>query len=260
MESGPTPGFFGKVPVVGDFVSRRLPRDFLDPWDEWLQGAIAGSRQQLGESWLDAYLTSPIWRFALSAGVAGPLPSSGIMMPSVDKAGRYFPLTLATILPAGVNLFRIAGNSQDWFESAESVALSVLEEETSDIESLDAGIDALGPLVIDETAEKVDPAPARAEHNSTAWHLCMQSVAGVIDILPELVQQLAESHFGNYSIWWSAGSEQIEPSMLVCEGLPHVEGYSAMLGGGWPEYGWYELAAAIAPADRQPETALDTCS
>ena len=62
-------GFFGKVPTHGDFISRRLPRSFLDPWDHWLQGAIATSRQQLGEGWLEVYLVSPLWRFCLSPGV-----------------------------------------------------------------------------------------------------------------------------------------------------------------------------------------------
>jgi len=40
-------GFFGKLPSRGDFVSRYLPKSFLEPWDNWLQTAIAQSRQQL---------------------------------------------------------------------------------------------------------------------------------------------------------------------------------------------------------------------
>ena len=30
------PGFFGKLPAAGDFVSRRLPRDFVRFWDRWV--------------------------------------------------------------------------------------------------------------------------------------------------------------------------------------------------------------------------------
>ena len=40
-------------------------------------------------------MMAPIWRFALAPGVAGPLPMLGVMMPSVDRVGRQFPLTLA---------------------------------------------------------------------------------------------------------------------------------------------------------------------
>src|SRR5690606_36950533 len=30
------PGFYGKLPSRGDFVSRRLPADFIGQWDAWL--------------------------------------------------------------------------------------------------------------------------------------------------------------------------------------------------------------------------------
>ena len=42
-------GYYGKVPTNGDFVLRRLPRSFVDPWDAWLQRAMAISREQLAE-------------------------------------------------------------------------------------------------------------------------------------------------------------------------------------------------------------------
>ncbi|MCK5122292.1 MAG: DUF2094 domain-containing protein, partial [Methylococcales bacterium] len=28
-------GFYGKLPSVGDFVSRRLSQDFISSWDVW---------------------------------------------------------------------------------------------------------------------------------------------------------------------------------------------------------------------------------
>ncbi len=91
-------GFYGKLPVVGDFVSRRLPNEFIKPWDGWLQSAIAASREELGDEWLNSYLTSPIWRFLLSPGVCGNKAVAGIMMPSVDRVGRYYPLNRCGIV------------------------------------------------------------------------------------------------------------------------------------------------------------------
>jgi type VI secretion system protein ImpM len=252
---GVSPGFFGKSPAVGDFVSRRLPRNFLDPWDQWLQGAIASSQEQLGDSWLDNYLTSPIWRFALSAGVAGPLPYNGIMMPSVDRAGRYFPFTLASLLPVNTNLFQVARDSHAWYEAAEAVAISILEEEPPDIESLDSQVEALG-LLIPVGADETDGKPADSgEAGIKPWHVPMQSVTGLLDTLPVMMQWLTEKRFGAYSLWWSAGSEHITPAMLVCEGLPPVKGYAAMLGGGWEEYGWDDLPAVISAAEHESEAA-----
>jgi type VI secretion system protein ImpM len=44
------------------------------------------------------YLTFPVWRFLLPVGVLGSTAWTGVLMPSVDRVGRYFPLTLATPL------------------------------------------------------------------------------------------------------------------------------------------------------------------
>ena len=57
-------GFYGKLPSHGDFLRRRLSDAFVGGWDAWLQDCLAGSREALGDRWLDVYLTSPAWRFA----------------------------------------------------------------------------------------------------------------------------------------------------------------------------------------------------
>src|SRR5438105_12091900 len=95
------PGWYGKIPSLGDFASRRLPQPFISAWDAWLQHAMAASRADLGQRWLDVYLLSPIWRFALFPDVVGQMGWAGLLMPSVDKVGRHFPLTLAAPLGAG---------------------------------------------------------------------------------------------------------------------------------------------------------------
>ena len=93
-------GFYGKLPARGDFVRAGLPRDFTDPWDDWLQSVIAGSRSLMGEAWLPAFLEAPVWRFTLPPGMCGAQAALGLMLPSVDRAGRYFPLTFAALQPA----------------------------------------------------------------------------------------------------------------------------------------------------------------
>jgi type VI secretion system ImpM family protein len=88
-------GWFGKIPAVGDFVGRRLPEAFRGPWDRWLQDAMALGDQRLGSSWTELYMTFPIWRFLVPRGVLGPQGWTGILLPSVDRVGRRFPLTIA---------------------------------------------------------------------------------------------------------------------------------------------------------------------
>ena len=97
-------GCFGKVPARGDFLLRGLPRAFADPWHDWLLDGLQASRAALADVWLDRYLNAPIWRFALEAGVCGPQAAAGVMMSSVDKAGRHFPLTLVALLAPGLSV------------------------------------------------------------------------------------------------------------------------------------------------------------
>ncbi len=150
-------GFFGKVPTHRDFLSRRLPRSFLAPWDHWLQEAIATSRVQLGEAWLQAYLVNPLWRFCLSPGLCGPELWAGIVMPSVDRVGRYFPLSIVASLPRGAALFGIPVRAQAWFDEAEAVILSALEDDAFEVDQFDEGVRQLASRM-----PMLDAAPARS--------------------------------------------------------------------------------------------------
>jgi type VI secretion system protein ImpM len=74
------PGFYGKLPAAGDFVSRRLPPDFVRFWDRWTARHLV---PRLASTPLLFLLATP------------PGPMLGIALASHDRAGRRFPLTLA---------------------------------------------------------------------------------------------------------------------------------------------------------------------
>jgi len=123
-------GVFGKIPALGDFLRANLPVDFVSAWDNWLQSTLLAAHSSLGERWDECYLTAPIWRFTLPAGVAGQAAVCGVVMPSVDRVGRRYPLTIATpIASTQIALSHFANNSV--FERLEEIALTTLEEETS---------------------------------------------------------------------------------------------------------------------------------
>jgi type VI secretion system protein ImpM len=142
-----SPGIFGKLPWLGDFVTRRLPHSFVEPWDDWLQRGMAATRDALGDGWLDSFLTAPVWRFLLPAGSAGPA-MAGVLMPSVDRVGRYFPLTLASPLEAdpGPEAPLLAAR---WFDALELTALAALDDTTAS-EAWEAAVEGLGPPLMDE--------------------------------------------------------------------------------------------------------------
>lgn len=135
MADAPAPGWYGKLPTLGDFASRRLPAEFIEPWDLWLGEGLAAQRETLGDDWLDAYLHSPVWRFVLMPGVLPGLPvdtaMAGVLMPSVDRVGRYFPLTLVAPLPRAPRHADEVEALLGCLHRLEDVALDALQDDWS---------------------------------------------------------------------------------------------------------------------------------
>jgi type VI secretion system protein ImpM len=223
-------GFYGKLPAKGDFLGRRLPRSFIDAWDAWLQDAVGQSREALGEAWLEAYLTSPLWRFLLGPGVCGADPVAGVMMPSVDRVGRYFPLALAMPVPGCRTPVQLALANEEWFAGAEDLALSVLGED-ADFDAFDAAVAAIG-------------APEAAEARAEARALdaaCAIPVAGLEALgaaAPALLDSVIGALVPRWSLWWTGGSDAVTPTFMVAAGLPPPHGFAALLDGGWERWGW----------------------
>jgi type VI secretion system protein ImpM len=121
-------GLFGKLPSRGDFVQLGLPGSFVRPWDAWLQQAMAGSQERMGDAWLPAYLESPVWRFVLPGGMCGAGAVLGLLMPSVDRVGRYFPLTLAAVFPPGAGV-PAEDAAARWLEVCEDAGRAALDDD-----------------------------------------------------------------------------------------------------------------------------------
>ena len=121
-------GAFGKIPSLGDFLRFDLPQSFVGSWDRWLQDELPIVRSALGERWTECYATAPIWRFTLTAGLAGPNGAQDIVMPSVDRVGRLFPLTIAASLPAGRSAVQAHLAAAPTFDALELIALDALED------------------------------------------------------------------------------------------------------------------------------------
>ena len=84
-------GAFGKIPGMGDFFRFDAPPGFVQAWDGWLQEGMLSAKEALGEGWLAAYMSAPIWRFTLAPGLAGEAAVMGILMCSVDRVVHSFP-------------------------------------------------------------------------------------------------------------------------------------------------------------------------
>ncbi|RWN56228.1 MAG: type VI secretion system-associated protein TagF [Mesorhizobium sp.] len=136
------PGFYGKMPATGDFVTRRLPGDFVRIWDRWLAQHIVplfGS-----EFWP----STTALRFL--AGPASFGASAGIILQSADRVGRQFPLSVVAQLPeAPVRL----ADADAWFARIEEAAIAAQRGELTPDE-LDAALSVL-PVPPVEPGEEV---------------------------------------------------------------------------------------------------------
>lgn len=164
-------GYFGKVPVNGDFVGRGLPRAVEDALDAWLRAAMRASQSDLGRDWLDAFLVTPVWQFALPPGAAGPVSVLGVMMPSVDRVGRYFPLVIATALPIPLISALEMIDGTGFYEEARALALSTLDPDLT-MARFDQAVAALPAPDVQQVAEAA--ADLRSADQTTVWWIPRQ--------------------------------------------------------------------------------------
>lgn len=245
-------GLFGKLPSHGDFLRRRASDEFVDAWDAWLQECIAASRNLLGERWLDVYLISPAWRFACEPGVCGQQGYAGIMVPSVDRVGRYFPLTLMWPIPESVAPLAVARRAEHWFDAAERLIVETLAAEQVDFQEFEMRM-----LGLSQELDRVNFQPAV---ELDAFHaLQLTSVAGAHWQVPlgspsawdALTEQLLSASLRRthrpLALFWTEGSAVVEPSCLVMQGLPLPQQYAALLDGSWREQGWSCVEGRVAP-------------
>ncbi|MCM8738886.1 type VI secretion system-associated protein TagF [Azospirillum sp. A1-3] len=217
-------GFHGKLPLRGDFVTRRVPRALVEALDTWLQDGIAASRQVLGAGWLDLYLTSPVWRFTIDAGLVSAMSVAGVMIPSVDQVGRYFPLLILAPLGGAPGLCAAALAQRGWYARAQAAALLALQDD-ADFERFDAAVAALGA--------------ADGLQDQDALTL---AVGGLVEGPVGLGR-------GYRCLWWTEGSDQVAPVMLAGATLPPAAGFASLLDGHWARLA---DAVSVHPAGGQP--------
>lgn len=221
-------GWYGKLACLGDFGSRRLPPAFVQHCDAWLASGLAASREQLGDDWLRTYLSAPLWRFAWAPGLAGPLGWVGVLMPSVDRVGRYFPLIAARGTEALPSSALALVAVQAWLDHVADAVLDTLRPDSS-VASFDARLAAAPPWPEgepDSPTPQLQRLPGRDRHDSpgpldlSAWR------AAVVE------RQLPPWLHGQ-SLWLAQPGDGEAASLSVAIGLPLPQQFSDLLRGAW---------------------------
>ncbi|HEX4917255.1 MAG TPA: type VI secretion system-associated protein TagF [Limnobacter sp.] len=139
--------WYGKLPGAGDFSMYNIHPSALDCLDSWLSQTLHAGQQKHAQAWHAAYMSMPMLGFALGPqclGVTQHAAGHGVWMPSVDSAGRAFPLILfcwqplehtvpvadmSTLLS---NLHQVCAQAlaQDWAFARLEIALQALDQAT----------------------------------------------------------------------------------------------------------------------------------
>lgn len=215
-------GLFGKLGSKRDFIAVATPRKFLEVWEPWTQACLSASRHQLGDSWQNAFLTAPVWRFWLGAEICGT-SVAGAIMPSLDAVGRYYPLTLHAIADEATSIALPDTDAQDsWYEEAERFLLATLDP-AADFDATAAALEQIRPAALQpETA---------TDFGGTG------DLTGTVpgdDGFAASLTTLRSANPGIYAagtFWWTAGGTGFTSMALSCRGLPDPYHYSILLTG-----------------------------
>ena len=217
------PGWFGKLSGLGDFASRRLPPPWVQACDDWLSASIEASQRQLGDGWLQAYLGAPVWRFAWAPQVVDARWWFGVLMPSCDKVGRYFPLLVAQGRDAPP-VDRFALDHLDlWWARAAQAAVQTLAEGAA-VEQFEAALDDLPPWPA--AGPGAGPLALAA---STGEPIALPVGATLQDLAQGLAAAQAQQRLQGHSFWWPWRPDDRAAQGLLLPGLPSPAAFAALL-------------------------------
>ncbi len=233
------PGWHGKLPSLGDFASRRLDAAVVEGWDGWLAAGLQALRDADAVGWLPRYLASPSWRFVLMPGAwpgaraGGPGDEAaaqawaGVLMPSVDRVGRYFPFTLLWRLGlppsspdalmmlwgALARLDELAAEAlqDDWSPERLEDELARMREPVCAGEPMPLAL-AAGAVV--EAATSVDAADPAGVLAATGFAAGLGALRG--------------------TSWWHARPDAGPPRLVACRGTPAPTLVAQLLGAATP--------------------------
>lgn len=216
-------GIFGKLPQKRDFVALNLPRAVLEPFETWLQSAIAVSRHELGQNWQNLYLVSPIWRFWIGSDIV-TTACAGALMPSVDSVGRFFPLAIIYFAEPGEDIAPPPFDPQDiWYFTVEERLLRVLDPD-ADV-AVERLVEGLSPPQSDLAVPA--PMPMRVKRGSV-WRSDGGAASEVLSVL--MMADYWDSMAGR-SFWWTNGGSSTGPLIYVRNALPDPLFYVNMIKG-----------------------------
>jgi type VI secretion system protein ImpM len=227
MAATAPPGWFGKIAAVGDFASRRLAPEWTQACDRWLSDGMQASARQLGPGWLAAYLAAPVWRYAWAPGVVDAQWWFGVLMPSCDNVGRYFPLLVAQPRAhAPVDRYAL-DHLELWWSHLAAAALHTLAEGAT-LESFEAALQHAPPWPGAPASVPARPLPAAERER---WAVPAGATLG--ELMHALAADGLKRQLAGSSFWWPLRGGSAAGHCSVTRGLPPASAFADLLAGDW---------------------------
>lgn len=229
-------GLFGKLPARGDFISRAIAQDLLRPLEDWLLPLVQATRELLGSGWEAAWRQAPPWRFWIGPDIlrgdwtrslraheqAGTV--TGVLLPSVDRQGRLFPLVLvladehARLMPPPV----LAAPDRDWYGACDTLLLAARAGRA--LEVVEADLAALTAPRLPEGAAQMAGLLARR----ALWGQGGDAGGGDGSVWSGI--RASDHHLAatGRSYWWCEGAAG-QTSVISLAGLPDADTFAFML-------------------------------
>lgn len=224
-------GWLGKLPSTGDFASRRLDPSQVESLDRWLSSLMLALKEREPDRWLDAYLASPSWRF-LWMPQAMPPPWQGrawigVVIPSVDRVGRYFPLALIQPLDALPRTAAEMESAWRWLQKIDEAAADALDGDWT-IEALEEELLRIG-VPASSSLENIEASNDLANLGASVQTLSLAGHASPGALFAFQARELwAQGR--NDRCYWYCDTEHFQPTLLSSAGRPDASLAQALFG------------------------------
>ena len=167
-------------------------------------------------------------------------------MPSMDKVGRYFPMTIVKQLPPALSPICVAIQNEGWFSQVEATLLAALDNESLDIEEFDQTVQSFA-FSESDAASIENPLQAGA-----GVRLPLQDDLAIATPLLAFASPEVQQRTAGLTVFWGGGSERVEPGILLCNGLPGPQMFTPLLSGNWNAHGWRDTASRLPGVTADP--------
>jgi type VI secretion system ImpM family protein len=137
----------GKLPARGDFIAVCMTATLGATWQPWIDENLSWLKQDLGNDWAHSLMEWPMQEFCLLPDEPNqPSCLIGVICPSVDSVGRFYPLTVFALWP-------VASAPTAWYSQARAFLNHALEPQNP----------------YETTVQALEALATSAEISSLAW-------------------------------------------------------------------------------------------